>query len=211
VKLRLAPLLTLALLSACARSGDIAEGGVYTIRSACPVVGIPAGTGDITLFDPTNSTAAAAIDVSAAMTNLRSTCQDSSGDQIVSTVTFDVVATRREAGPARQVVLPYFDAVVRAGNEVAAKRVGYVALNFAAGSLRAQTSGQATAYVHRGAASLPPEVERILTAEREPGDPSAAIDPMTDPAVRAAVARATFEHLVGFQLTQAQLRYNVTR
>jgi hypothetical protein len=29
--------------------------------------------------------------------------------------------------------------------------------------------------------------------------------------VRAAVAAATFEHLVGFQLTQDQLRYNATR
>ena len=28
---------------------------------------------------------------------------------------------------------------------------------------------------------------------------------------RAAVAQATFEHLVGFQLTDAQLRYNATR
>ena len=32
-----------------------------------------------------------------------------------------------------------------------------------------------------------------------------------DPAVRAAVQRATFELLVGFQLTEAQLRYNATR
>jgi hypothetical protein len=34
---------------------------------------------------------------------------------------------------------------------------------------------------------------------------------MTDPAIRSAVANATFEHLVGFQLTEQQLRYNVTR
>ena len=41
--------------------------------------------------------------------------------------------------------------------------------------------------------------------------PSAAIDPLSDPAIRDAVANATFEHLVGFQLTQEQLRYNATR
>ena len=29
--------------------------------------------------------------------------------------------------------------------------------------------------------------------------------------VRDAVSRATFEHLIGFQLTQNQLRYNATR
>ena len=34
---------------------------------------------------------------------------------------------------------------------------------------------------------------------------------LTDPAIRTAVANATFEHLVGFQLSQDQLRYNVTR
>lgn len=210
MKLRLAPLLLLATLAACSKQGLLVPGGVYTVRSACPIVGIPAGTGDITLFDPANSTNAAAIDVSATMTNLRSTCQET-GPQIVSTVTFDVVAQRREAGPARQVVLPYFNTVVRGGDQVVAKQVGYVALNFAEGSLRAQTSGQATAYVDAAAAALPPEIEQRLTQVRRPGDPEAAIDPMTDPAVRAAVAQATFEQLVGFQLTEAQLRYNVTR
>jgi regulator of protease activity HflC (stomatin/prohibitin superfamily) len=144
------------------------------------------------------------------MTNLRSTCQET-GPQIVSTVTFDVVAQRREAGPARQVVLPYFNTVVRGGDQVVAKQVGYVALNFAEGSLRAQTSGQATATVDPAAAALPADIEDKLTRERKPGDPEAAIDPMTDPAVRAAVAQATFEQLVGFQLSEGQLRYNVTR
>ena len=34
---------------------------------------------------------------------------------------------------------------------------------------------------------------------------------VVDPAVKAAVARATFELLVGFQLTEQQLAYNATR
>jgi len=210
VNLRLLPLIFLALLPACSREGLVEQGGVYIRRSACPIVGIPAGTGDITLFNPATSRDSAAIDVSATMTNLRSSCQEQ-GDQIVSTVSFDVVAVRRDPGAARQVVLPYFDVVVQAGSKVVAKRVGYIGLNFAAGSLRAQTAGQASARVHRGAAALPAEVERILTRPRKPGDPQAAVDPLTDPAVRTAVANATFEHLVGFQLTQDQLRYNVTR
>ena len=37
------------------------------------------------------------------------------------------------------------------------------------------------------------------------------IDPLADPAVKAAIQRATFELLIGFQLTEDQLRYNVTR
>ena len=54
------------------------------------------------------------------------------------------------------------------------------------------------------ASTISPGVSPIPTAD-------AAVDPMSDPAVREAVTRATFEHLVGFQLTQDQLRYNVTR
>jgi hypothetical protein len=34
---------------------------------------------------------------------------------------------------------------------------------------------------------------------------------MADPEVRAAIQRASFELLLGFQLTEDQLRYNVTR
>jgi len=55
------------------------------------------------------------------------------------------------------------------------------------------------------------DVERELVRPRKAGDASAAVDPLTDPAIRTAVANATFEHLVGFQLTEQQLRYNVTR
>ena len=71
--------------------------------------------------------------------------------------------------------------------------------------------GQAIVRVSRAAAQLPADIERQLTRPRKAGDASAAVDPMTDPAIRTAVANATFEHLVGFQLTEQQLRYNVTR
>ena len=210
MKLRLIPLMILALLTACNREGGVEQGGIYVRRSACPIAGIPAGTGDVTIFDPANSVAADAIDVTATITNLRATCQEA-GDRLVSTVTFDVVATRRDPTAARQVVLPYFDIALQAGSNVVAKRVGRVGLDFAPGSYRAQTSSQATIRVHRSVAQLPADIERQLTRPRKAGDASAAVDPMTDPAIRTAVANATFEHLVGFQLTEGQLRYNVTR
>jgi hypothetical protein len=210
VKLRLSSLIALTQLAGCSREGLFEAGGVYTTRSACPLVGIVGATGDITLFNPPASTAAAAIDVTATITNVRSTCQEA-GDQIISTATFDVVALRRDAGAARQVVLPYFDVAMQGGSNVAAKRVGNVGLNFDAGAQRAQTSAQAVIRVSRAAATLPADVERTLTARRKSSDPQAAVDPLSDPAVRAAVQRATFEHLIGFQLTDAQLRYNATR
>jgi hypothetical protein len=210
VKLRLASIIALALLAGCTRRGNVEEGGIYTVRSACPQVAIPAETGDITLFSPPDSRDASAIDVEATMTDMRSNCQDS-GSDVISTATFNVVATRRDPTQARQVVLPFFDVVVQGGNRVIAKKVGAVALSFAAGSIRAQTSGQATARVSRAAATLPENVRQILTKPRKVGDPDADVDPMSDPTVRQAVANASFAHLVGFELTQDQLKYNATR
>ena len=210
MKRRLTALALVLLATGCSREGQITQGGIYITRSACPQVGIPAATGDITLFNPSNRTDAAAIDVSASITNLRSTC-DETGANVVSTVTFDVVATRREVSQERTVVLPYFTVAMQSGTTVVAKRVGNVGLNFAAGSQRAQTSGQATIQVSRSIATLPEDVRRELTKERKANDPDAAIDPLSNPKVRDAVARATFEHLVGFQLTDEQLRYNATR
>jgi hypothetical protein len=210
VKRRLTTLALVLLATACSREGQITERGIYITRSICPQVGIPAATGDITLFSPPNRTDAAALDVSAAITNLRTTCDDT-GANVISTVTFDVVATRRDAGEARSVVLPYFTVAMQGGTDIVAKRLGNVGLNFAAGSIRAQTSGQATIQVSRSVATLPPDVRKELTRERKASDPNAAIDPLSDPKIRDAVARATFEHLIGFQLTQEQLRYNATR
>ena len=108
-------------------------------------------------------------------------------------------------------VVPFFTVAVQGGNQIVAKRIGHVALNFEAGSQRAQTRGQSVVRVSRSAASLPANVREILTRRRKAGDPEAAVDPLSDPVVRAAVARATFEHLVGFQMSQEMLRYNATR
>lgn len=213
VKLRTTALLAMTLLAGCRHAGDVTSengGGIYAVRSSCPIAGVPTGTGDITLFNPQGSTDSAAIDVTAAITRVRAYCQES-GSDVVSTVTFSVTGLRRDAGPARQVVLPYFDVVLRGGATIAAKQVGAIALNFPAGSQHATTSARASVRVNRSAASLPENVREILTRPRKAGEAEAAIDPLAEPGVRAAVANATFEHLVGFQLTQDQLKYNATR
>src|SRR3546814_4503365 len=64
---------------------------------------------------------------------------------------FDVMATCRDAGPARTVTLPYFSTVVQGGTAVVAKRVGQVTVSFAEGQLRGTGHGQAAAYVDRAA------------------------------------------------------------
>ena len=213
MKFRLAALLAVSLLGGCRTAGDLTAengGGVYAVRSTCPIAGVPAATGDITLFNPAGSTDSRAIDVTAAITDVRAVCQDG-GNDVVSTATFTVVALRRDPGPARQVVLPYFDVALQGGTVVAAKRIGQAVINFAAGDIHGWARIQTSVRVNRAAATLPANIREMITRERKPGDSEAAIDPLADPAVRDAVAKATFEHLVGFQLTDDQLRYNATR
>jgi hypothetical protein len=209
-----APLAMLALAGGCAKTGEIevsgGGAGITSIRSACPVVGVPAGTGDVTLFDPPASRAASAIDVVATISDVRSTCDDQ-GNDVVTRITFDVRARRARTEGAREVVLPYFVAITRGGSQVTAKRVNQVALRFEAGQATAQTSAEATSVVSRAAATLPQDVRDRLTRKRKAGDQDAAVDPLATPEVRAAVLAASFEALVGFQLTQDQLKYNATR
>ncbi len=63
----------------------------------------------------------------------------------------------------------------------------------------------------KGSPSLPEDVRRRLTEKRKAGNEDAATDPLSKPEIRQAVLRASFEALVGFQLTQDQLKYNATR
>lgn len=203
-------LLSLAL-AACSSDGSITEtGGVLVTRSACTAVAIPAGTGDVTLFSPENARTADAIDVVATMTNLKSTC-DETGEYVVTTANFEVQGQRRDTQGVREVVLPYFATVVHAGSNVVSKSVSRVALRFEDGQSRASTTGQATSRVLRSAATLPDNIRREVSRERKAGDADAAVDPLSNPNVRAAVQRASFELLVGFQLTPEQLAYNATK
>lgn len=204
------PVLALAA-SGCAKDGDIdPTGGISVTRSACPAVGVPAHTGDITLFSPANARTADAIDVVAYLTNVRTSCNDA-GAQVQATANFQVNATRRNGAGEREVILPYFATVVQGGRVVSSKSVSRIAVRFADGETRATTTGSATASIDRAAATLPEDVRERITRKRKAGDEDAAIDPMTDPAVREAVQRASFELLVGFQLSAEQLQYNATR
>jgi hypothetical protein len=210
-KLKAAGAASIALiLAACTTEGQIRDNGIVVTRSACPAVAIPAATGDITLFNPETSRDSSAIDVVANITNLRSTC-DETGSNIVTNVSFDVQAQRRNATGPRDVTLEYFSVIVQGGTNVISKSVGRVGLHFDAGQLRATTRGAASGSISRAAATLPEDVRQQITRERKPGDPSAAVDPLSDPKVREAVRAASFELLVGFQLTPDQLKYNATR
>ncbi len=201
------------LLSGCSRDGelDVSSGvGISTTRTGCPAVAVPDGTGDVTLFNPTSSLDASAIDVVALITNVRATCNEG-GEKIYSQASFDVQARRTDTRGARSVTVPYFSTVVQGGSAVISKRVGQLTLQFADGQPRATASGQVASYIDGASARLPADIVAKITKKRKPGDADAALDPLADPEVRAAVVRSSFEMLVGFQLTEDQLKYNVTR
>jgi hypothetical protein len=75
------------------------------LRTTCPAVGIPDYTGVVTLFTPPTARTADALDVTATMTNVRTTCDDS-GEKVYAVANFDVYAQRRDTRGARTVELP---------------------------------------------------------------------------------------------------------
>ncbi|WP_301750192.1 hypothetical protein [uncultured Erythrobacter sp.] len=202
-----------AALAACSNEGELVidQGvGIASVLTLCPSVGIPDYTGDVTTFRNAADTTTASLDVSAAMTNLRATCNDTA-EQVYSEATFTVNARRNDTRGARTVELPYFVTVLRGGSAVVTKRIGTVTLAFADGQERATASAKAGSYINRADAALPEDIREKITRRRRAGDTEAALDPLADPEVKAAIARTRFEMLVGFQLTEAQLAYNVTR
>lgn len=202
-----------AALAACAGEGELVldQGvGITSVLSTCPAVGIPDYTGDITTFRSDADRSMASLDVSAAMTNLRTSCNDT-GEKVYSEATFDVHARRTDMRGSRTVTLPYFVTVLRGGSAVVSKRVGQVTLTFADGQERAVGTAKVGSFVNRADAALPENIREKITRRRRPGEVDAALDPLADPEVKAAIARTRFEMLVGFQLTEEQLAYNVTR
>jgi len=89
--------------------------------------------------------------------------------------------------------------------------VGWVSLTFNDGEARATGSASFTSSIASSATQLPTEVLLRINRPRKAGDADAALDPMAAPEVKAALKEANFELLVGFQLDEAGLAYNVTR
>jgi predicted kinase len=189
-------------LSACNRNPLLVK------RSPCPAVAIPTYAGSVTRFDPAQSRNADAIDFTAQISDVSATCTEG-GEYLGSELAFTVTAQRRKAGPAREVYLPVFVGLAQGGNVLVSKQLTGVTLSFPEGGLRAEARGGARAEVHRSAVTLPAEVQQRITRERKPDEADALVDPLSDPQVRAAVRAASFEVLVGFQLDDASLAYNV--
>ena len=199
------------LLAALAALAGCQRNPLQVTRSSCPAVAIPYNVGQVTRFDPPASRDASAIDVTAQLTELRGNCADVSGQDLTTDVRFKVVAQRRNATAARDVYLPVFVSLVQGGNVIVSKQLTGVQLRFAAGQRRAEAEGGAQTFVARSATVLPAEIAAKITRERKADDPDALVDPLADPATRAAVRARSFEVLVGFQLDDQALGYNVAK
>ncbi len=192
-----APIALALVLGGCASTGDLdiseAGAGITAVRTACPTVGVPAGTGDVTLFDPATSRDATAIDVVAAMTDVRSTCGDAGAD-VVTDVTFQVLARRASADGPRDVTLALFH-----HRGAGRQRGGRQARRPRGGAFRRRPDSRAAST----ARPAPASIARRRDAARRRQAPhhaeaqgaaseAAAVDPLSAPDVRAAVLRATF-------------------
>ena len=209
---RLLPALALLpILASCSKEDDFdVSGGLNVVRSTCPAVAVPAYTGDVSLFTPPESQDARALDVTATITNLRTTC-DQTGAVVHTKVTFDVAARRASPNGARDLVLPYFATVMRAGTKIMSKQQSQVLIHFADGQYRATGTAGAGADIQKSLATLPTVAQARLHRKRKASDADASVDPLADPRIKAAINEANFELLIGFQLTDEQLKYNATR
>ena len=209
---RLLPALALLpILASCSKEDDFdVSGGLNVVRSTCPAVAVPAYTGDVSLFTPPESQDARALDVTATITNLRTTC-DQTGAVVHTKVTFDVAARRASPNGARDLVLPYFATVMRAGTKIMSKQQSQVLIHFADGQYRATGTAGAGADIQKSLATLPSVAQARLHRKRKASDADASVDPLADPRIKAAINEANFELLIGFQLTDEQLKYNATR
>jgi hypothetical protein len=121
---------------------------------------------------------------------------------LFTNVSFDVLARRTDTRGARTVTLPYFVTVLRGGTAGVSKRVGgHPELRRWAGTRAGPRPGRGLYRPRRGDPSA--DIRKRITRKRKAGDADAAVDPLAEPDVKAAVARATFEVLVGFQLTSS--------
>lgn len=88
----------MALVSGCKSSGELVvqDGvGITAVRSTCPAVGIADYTGDITTFRFGAGQTASAIDLTGAITDVRSQC-DPKSNPVQANLTFKVLASRAD-------------------------------------------------------------------------------------------------------------------
>lgn len=182
------PLLTLPLLLVGCASGNPLE----VRRTSCPALSVPTYTGTLTRFSQAGRYDAQDVQMVASIAELKDNCAENA-DGVNTAVSFNIMASRPDKGPAQSVQLPYFITVVKDGETVIAKQVYGASLNFADGAMTGNVSQVVT--VKTPDVPLPPRPKKNTEIDEFAPPPKPAM----------------YEILVGFQLSDADAVYNISK
>jgi hypothetical protein len=181
-------LMSLPLLLAACSSGNPLE----VRRTSCPALAVPMHTGTLTRFAQAGRSDAQDVGLVATIGQLSDNCVEN--DSGVNTaVSFNMIATRPNKGAAATVQLPYFIAVVKDGETLVAKQVYGAALDFADGASSGSLRQVVT--VKTPEVPLPPKPKKNNEIDEFAPPPKPAV----------------YEILVGFQLSDAEVVYNISK
>lgn len=167
-------------------------------RSYCPAVSILRYAETATFLKPGAVVGTAdALDMTAQFSQAVGDCKPEKGRLVVPTHV-RVTAVRRDATAERTVELPLFVAVTRNNEAVLSKQVIPVQMRFAAGARQAEATASYTAVVNEAAAR---KAAAPLQATARDNDGRRIVE--------ARVTAAPYEVVWGFQLSNADVAYNL--
>jgi hypothetical protein len=181
-------LIALPLFLAACGSGNPLE----VRRTSCPAVAVPKHTGTITRFAQAGRYDTQDVQLVAAIGQLDANCEETDSG-VRTALSFNIVATRPAKGPAAAAQLPYFITVVKDGETLIAKQVYGASINFAEGATSANLPQVVTIATPK--IPLPPRPKKNNEIDEFAPPPKPAL----------------YELLVGFQLSDSEVVYNITK
>ncbi len=183
---------TLALMG-CASSNPL-----LVTRTSCPAVALVKYANTLTSFQSSASTDQSDVLYTAQISNVSVNCGNGKGDAAAQTdVSFDIGIMRGNTDASSQASLPYFVTVIQDGTTILSKTTYAAQVDFTAKSGRA--ASRQSFNVSTPGVPLPP------TAKKKRGDSDLLLD--SENASKAA----KYEILIGFQLTDDQALFNISK
>ncbi len=180
--------LALPLYLAACSSGNPLE----VRRTSCPALAVPKHTGTLTRFAGPGRFDVQDVQITASINQLSDVCVEDA-NAVHTSVSFNILATRPAKGPSAAVELPYFVTIVKDGETLIAKQIYSTSLTFAQDAI--STSQRQVISTTTPTVPLPPKPKK-----------SNEIDEFSPPP-----KPAVYEILIGFQLSDAEAVYNITK
>jgi hypothetical protein len=181
-------LIALPLLLAACGTGNPLE----VRRTSCPAIAVPKYTGTLTRFSQAGRFDVQDVLLVASIGQLDANCEETEAG-VRTALSFNILATRPVKGPAEAVQLPFFVTVVKDGETLIAKQVYGASVNFADGAASANLSQVVTVATPK--IPLPPRPKKNNEFDEFAPPPKPAV----------------YELLVGFQLSDSDVVYNITK